>query len=126
MSLASSVAEHHAAPQALPLVVTWRRALPSLSELPAGKGVSDLSGSHPPAANPSTEQPPGGAGSPTSLAAACQAGMAAEGCGSGICPGLARGAQPGLILCSCGGAVAAPVPPQCSLPQPLQRGSTSP
>lgn len=38
MSLASSAAEHHAARQALPLVVTRRRALPSLSELPVGKG----------------------------------------------------------------------------------------
>lgn len=37
MSLASSAAEHHAARQALPLVVTRRRALPSLSELPVEK-----------------------------------------------------------------------------------------
>lgn len=41
-SFASSVAEHQEAPQALPLVVTCRRALPSLSVPPAGKRwVSD-------------------------------------------------------------------------------------
>lgn len=45
MSLASSAAEHHVAPQALPLVVTWSRTLPSLSELPAGKRASDPSSS---------------------------------------------------------------------------------
>ena len=64
MSLASSAAEHHVAPQALPLVVTWRRALPSLSRLPVGKGVSDPYSSHPPAANTSPEQPPVGLGLP--------------------------------------------------------------
>ena len=42
MSLASSAAEHHAAPQALPPVLTWSRALPSRSELPAGRGERTL------------------------------------------------------------------------------------
>lgn len=48
MSLASSAAEHHGAAQALPLVVTWRRVLPSLSELPVREGASDPPGSKPP------------------------------------------------------------------------------
>lgn len=86
-SLASSAAEHHAAPQALPLVVTCSRALPSLSELPAGKGASDPSSTHRLAA-------PGGAGAPGSLAAARQARAAAEGRRNGLCPGSAQRAQP--------------------------------
>lgn len=96
MSLASSAVEHHAAPQALPLVVTWSRVLPSLSELPAGKGASDPSGSPPLAANSSPEQPPAkGPGLPSASLLLAKQERLLRGAGRGSVPARPGGLSPG-------------------------------
>ena len=96
MSLASSAAEHHAAPQALPLVVTWSRVPPSLSELPAGKGASDPSSSPPPAANFCPEQPPAeGPGLPSASLLLAKQERLPRGAGGGSVPARLGGLSPG-------------------------------
>lgn len=99
MSLASSAAEHHVAPQALLLVLTWSRALPSLSELPAGKRASEPSSSTR-RLHPSLEHP-GELGLPPAPLLLTKQEWALH--------RLSMGGSVGLIPCSCGGTAATPV-----------------